>query len=188
MPDESDESVYDRLQALGGGPRSTTSKTTTTDPDALLRPPPNLRDNPVTQPTLPLPSHTGSSPSDRSSDKNDPRQEPQKPSPVLRRSSTDKDSHSQVEDVNASIQDQVNRLSVAFEHFVRNFTPVQQQSSGSTRHVHFSTPTHSVLHSPNSPLTLLLPTGSTVVITPPPGPHQHNNKIPGLLIHCQLLR
>ena len=53
--------------------------------------------------------------------------------------------------MNVSIQDQVNRLSIAFEHFVRNLTPVQQQSSGSTRHVHFSTPTHSVLHPPNSP-------------------------------------
>ena len=94
MPDKLDKSVYDRLQALGGGPRSTTSKTTTTDPDALLHPPPKLRDNPETQPTLPLLSHTGSNSPNRTSDTNDPMQEPQNHPPDFRRSSTDKDSRS----------------------------------------------------------------------------------------------
>ena len=39
--------------------------------------------------------------------------------------------------MNARIQDLVNKMSLAIDHFIRNVAPVQQQSGKSTRHVHF---------------------------------------------------
>ena len=124
MPEKLDESFYKRLQALGGGSCSLASRSMTKYPNALLNPPPTMHDSPDPQPTPPLPSHTVPSLPDRAFDENDPTQDPHNHPTPLRRTSTNKDSQSQVEDVNAIIQDQVSRLSVAFEHFVRNFTPV----------------------------------------------------------------